>query len=431
MKKLIWIGVAIAALGFNHAIAQTRELSTSGQLLDRVVAIVNDGIVLQSELEAQMRLISQRLVDQGVQLPPRGVLRQQVLERLVIGEIQMQRAARLDIRITEEQLNSTLARIAANNKVSFEQLPQVLAQQGLDYADYREEMRREMTISQLRQRDVDSRVNVSERELDQLMEAQTSGAAAEFEMSHILISIPSSATPEQLEVASDKAQTVYRRLLQGEEFSEMAVSYSDAQDALEGGYLGWRKGAQLPTIFSDIVPGMKAGQIFEPIRSSSGFHIIRINEVRGVDPVIVTQSHFRHILLTANELKDDATVETELMAVRQRILDGEDFGAVALAVSEDPGSGSEGGDLGWTEPGTFVPEFDAVVKDLQIGEISEPFKTRFGWHIVELLEVREYDSTQDKLRNEAYMAILQRKVAEQSEIWVRQLRDEAFVEYKL
>ena len=431
ITRLAWIGAAIFTLAGAQALAQTRELSTSGQLLDRVVAVVNEGVVLQSELEGQMRLISQRLVDQGVQLPPRGVLRQQVLERLIIGEIQMQRADRLDIRITDEQLNSTLARIAATNNVAFEQLPQALAQQGIDYADYREEMRREMTISQLRQRDVDARVNVSDRELEQFMEDQLTRGSAEYEMSHILISIPSSATPEQLTVAQEKAQTVYRRLLQGEEFGEMAVSYSDAQDALEGGYLGWRKGAQLTTIFAEIVPDMEAGEISEPIRSPSGFHILKLGEVRGVDPVFVTQKHLRHILMTTNELKDDATVRDELLATRQRILDGEDFGAVALAVSEDPGSGSEGGDLGWTEPGTFVPEFEKAISGLQIDEISEPFKTRFGWHIVQLLEVREYDSTQDKMRNEAYMAILQRKVAEESEVWVRRLRDEAFVEYKL
>ncbi len=431
IRMFCLLGIMMPALYANQALAQTRELSTSGQLLDRVVAVVNDGVVLQSELEAQMRLITQRLTEQGVQLPPRGVLRQQVLERLIIGEIQMQRAARLDIRVTDEQLNSTLARVAASNNVPFEQLPQVLAQQGIDYADYRDEMRREMTISQLRQRDVDARINVSDRELDQFMEEQSAAGSAEFELSHILISIPSSATPEQLKIAEEKAQTVYRRLLQGEEFGEMAVSFSDAQDALEGGYLGWRNYAQVPTIFAEIVPNMTAGQVSEPIRSPSGFHIIKMGEIRGVEPVYVTQSHLRHILLTTNELKDDATVEGELEAIRQRILDGEDFGAVALAVSEDPGSGSEGGDLGWTEPGTFVPEFEKEIQSLRVGQISEPFKTRFGWHIVELIEVREYDSTEDKMRNEAYMAILQRKVAEQSEIWVRQLRDQAFVEYKL
>jgi peptidyl-prolyl cis-trans isomerase SurA len=426
--RLVCLPLLLASL---TAWPQTRDLSTSGELLDRIVAVVNDGVVLQSELNEQIRLISVRLADQGVQLPPAGVLRQQVLERLILMQIQLQRADRLDIQVDEEQLSRTLERIAQRNNISFDQLPALLAQQGLDYTAYREDIRRELIVNQVRQRDVDARVTVSQREMDQLLERQAQSDQREFELAHILIGTRSSATPEQIEAAGERAQLVYRRLLQGEDFGEMAVSYSEAQDALDGGYLGWREATQLPTIFAEVVPDMSAGQVSEPIRSSSGYHIIKVIDVRGAEKIMVTEFHARHILMVPNELVTDEQVSQELSRIREKVLGGADFGEFARTVSEDPGSQGNGGDLGWNEPGAFVPEFDEQIAQLTPGEISEPFRTRFGWHIVQLLETREQDATEENRRNEAYFAIMQRKVAEQTELWVRRLRDEAFVEYRL
>lgn len=414
--------------------AQTRELSTSGELLDRIVVLVNDGIVLQSELDRQMAMISKRLREQGVELPPESVLRQQVLERLVLTEIQMQRAQRLDILVSDEQVNTALNSVAARNKIPFNQLPEVLRSEGIDYAEYREEIRREMTMGQLRQREVDSRVGISPKEVDQYLakQSQQLDAGAEYELAHILVGVPTSATPEQVQDAEEKAQGIYRQLLQGADFGQTAVASSDGRDALEGGYLGWLPAGRVPTIFAEVIPTLQAGKISEPLRSNSGFHILHLMNVRGIEPVIVDQIRARHILIETNEILDDSAARQRLQEIRARIVDGgEDFATVAVAVSDDPGTASEGGDLGWSTRGRFVPQFEAVADTLEIDEISQPFQTQFGWHILQLLGKRKHDSTADARRNDAYMAILQRKSAEETELWLRRLRDEAFVEFRL
>ncbi len=414
--------------------AQTREISTSGELLDRVVAQVDEGVVLQSELDSAMTLISQRLTEQGVELPPDSILRQQVLERLILAEIQMQRAAELDIRVSDEQLNGALANVASRHNIPFNELPDVLAAEGIDYGTYREEMRREMIMAQLRQRDVESRVNVTPRELDQYLAKQSErlDANAEYELAHILIGLPGNATPEQIKAAETKAQDIYRKLLQGADFGQTAVATSESRDALEGGYLGWLKSGEVPTLFADIIPTLGKDQVSEPVRSGSGYHILKLMGLRGVDPVIVDQIHTRHILIQTNEILDSESARKKLEEIRARIVDnGEDFGAVAKAISDDPGSASEGGDLGWATRGRFVKDFEDVADTLEENEISQPFKTQFGWHILQLLGKRQYDSTADSRRNQAYQALRQRKVVEQTEIWLRRLRDEAFVEVRL
>lgn len=426
--------VATPALTPAPAHAQTREISTSGELLDRVVAQVDEGVVLQSELDSQMALISQRLTEQGVELPPDSILRQQVLERLILSEIQMQRAGDLDIRVSDEQLNGALANVASRHNIPFNDLPAVLAAEGIDYSAYREEMRREMIMGQLRQRDVESRVSVTPRELEQHLTKQSErlDANAEYELAHILVSLPGNATPEQIKTAETKAQEIYRKLLQGADFEQTAVSSSEARDALEGGYLGWLKSGEVPTLFADIIPTLSKGQVSEPVRSGSGYHVLKLIAVRGVDPVIVDQIHTRHILIQTNEILDSDSARRKLEEVRKRIVeDGEDFGAVAKAISDDPGSGSEGGDLGWSTRGRFVPDFERVADTLEENEISQPFKTQFGWHILQLLGKRKHDSTAENRRNQAFQALRQRKVVEQTEIWMRRIRDEAFVEVRL
>ena len=424
----------LTAFASPFAAAQTREASSSGELLDRVAATVNEGIVLSSELDEQIALISDRMRAQRLELPPQNVLRQQVLERLVLQELQMQRADRAGIKVSDEILNNAMRDVAEQNRIPLAQLPQALAEQGIDYASYREGMRKELVQQMLRQRDVFARINVSPREIDQFIERQKKAPSEsnEYNISHILIAVPQAATPEQLEESEKKAQDVYEKAIAGEDFARLAVANSNAQTALEGGSLGWRKGPELPTFLAEMVSGLKAGDVTKPIRTPSGFHIVRLNDQRGNAQVIVNQVNARHILIKPNELQDDATVRQKLEGIRDRILNkGENFAAVASVVSEDPGSAAEGGNLGWAGPGTFVPEFERQLAQLQPDEISEPFRTQFGWHIIQLLGRRQFDTTQDMVRQNAFRALRESKADEETELWLRRLRDEAYVEFKL
>jgi peptidyl-prolyl cis-trans isomerase SurA len=430
-----WLAIAalLCVISGNSATAQNRTLSDKGVMLDRVAAVVNDGVVLRSELEEQMSLVGERLKAQGLEMPPADVLRQQVLERLILQELQIQRAQRAGIRVNDENLNQALAEVAQRNNIGLAQLPAALAAQGIDYGAYRETVRREMTIQVLQQRDVIQRINVSPRELEQFLEKQKSRPSElnEYNLSHILIAVPQEATPQQLEDATRRAEDVVNRARQGEDFARLAVANSNSQTALEGGALGWRRGPEIPTVLADLVVGLKPGEISAPLRTPSGYHIVRLNEVRGADQqVVIEQTRARHILLKPTEIQDDATVEQRLREVRERILKGEDFAVLAKTLSEDPGSGAEGGDLGWTAPGTFVPEFDAVLASLRENEISEPFRTQFGWHIVQLLGKRQYDSTDELRRQRAFLQLRGSKADEETELWLRRLRDEAYVDIK-
>ncbi|MGC1520639.1 MAG: peptidylprolyl isomerase [Steroidobacteraceae bacterium] len=435
MRKIAFfcLNAAAVALVSTVALAQTRDIGVHGELLDRIAAIVNDGLVLKSELDAQMDAVTKRLQEQKVELPSQSVLKQQVLDRLILQEIQAQHAKRVGLTVSDEQLNSALQEIASRNKIPFDQLPTALAAQGVDYKQYRESMRRELTLSTLRQRDVISHINVSPRELEQFLARQDSAAANdEFNVSHILLSLPEAATPQQLEDISRKAHDLAARAAKGEDFGQLAIANSNSQTALEGGQLGWRKGTQLPEFILQLVTKMKPGEVSEPVRTPSGFHIVKLNERRsGETKVIINQIHVRHILMKTNELDDDETVRQKLSKLRDRIMKGEDFAGLASTNSADPGSAPDGGDLGWTGPGTFVPEFDKAIADLKVNEISQPFKTRYGWHIVQMLGTRTYDSTDDVRRQRAFAAIRESKADEETELWLRRLRDEAFVEIKM
>src|ERR1700678_204324 len=435
MRKVFQVCALVVAqmLLLSPAFAQTRDISVHGELLDRIAAIVNDGLVLKSELDQQMTSVEKRLQEQKVELPSQSVLQQQVLDRLVLQEIQLQRAKHVGLTITDEQLNGALQQIAARNKIPFDQLPTALQAQGVDYKTYRESMRKELTLSTLRQRDVIAHINVSPHELEQYMAREQNAAANdEFNVSHILLSLPAAATPQQLDEISHKAQDVASRAGKGEDFGQLAIANSNSQTALDGGQLGWRKGSQLPQFILDLVTKMKPGDVSAPVRTPSGFHIVKLNERRGGQaPVIVNQIHVRHILLKPNELDDDETVRQKLLKLRDRITKGEDFAGIASATSEDPGSAPDGGDLGWSGPGTFVPEFDKAIADLKDNEISQPFKTRDGWHIVQMLGTRTYDSTDDVRRQRAFAAIRESKADEETELWLRRLRDDAFVEIKM
>src|SRR6185437_9211807 len=413
--------------------AQTRELATKGVLLDRVAAVVNDGVVLNSELEDQIGLVSERLKQQKLELPPQNVLRQQVLERLGLQEIEAQRANKAGLKVPDETLNTALTDVAQRNGIPLSQLPEALSQQGIDYAAYREDMRKELTLGLLRQRDVLQRISITPREIDQYLEKEAKAPAAdeEYNVSHILIAVPEEATPAQLEAASKQATDVANRAKGGEDFAKLALAYSKSQTALEGGALGWRKGGELPTFLADTIAKLKPGEVSETLRTPTGFHIIRLNDVRGANhKAMENQVHVRHILMKTTALADDATVKEKLSDLRARILKGEDFAGLAQTTSEDPGSGSQGGDLGWTGPGTFVPEFEAAIANLKDGEISQPFHTQYGWHIAQILGRRQVDNTDELKRRQAIEAIRASKADEETELWLRRLRDEAYVEYK-
>lgn len=427
-------GLVVALAGLpGPAPAQTRELSGSGQLLDGIAAVVNDGVVLKSELEAETGEIVARLQAQGTQLPPSQILQRQILDRLVIQQLQLQRAAKLGIRVADEQLNQALSTIARRNNVTLAELPAMLAREGVDYAQYRRELRDQISIDQLRQRDVLQRISVSPAELDAYMARQAGQESQrqEYLLSHILIAVSANAPQEQVDAADRQIRELAERIRQGDDFAELAVAYSNSQQALEGGSLGWRRGSELPSLFADVAPGLAQGQVSEPIRNASGFHLIRLDDQRGGEAIMENQTRARHILLTTTEILDDSSAEQQLAKIRERILDGEDFAAVAKAVSQDPQSALEGGDLGWNGPGNFVPAFDKVMNALELNEISKPFRSPFGWHIVQVLERRVHDVTSDRQRQEAILAIRNSKLGDETEIWARRLRDEAFVEYRM
>jgi peptidyl-prolyl cis-trans isomerase SurA len=433
--------LALLGLAANRSWSQTRELGGTGELLDGVAAVVDNGVVLKSELEMRVALVidNMRLAqldlppEQRRPLPPLSVLEEQVLEQLILQQIQLQRAARFGIVVNDEMLNQALSSVAQEIGLTLEALPSALAAENIDYAMYRQDTREQMALDQLQQRDVYATIVVSPRELQLCLERSSTSLAedVDYDISHILIGLPSNATQAAVDDATARVEEIYDRLDAGEEFSQLAITFSGGQTALEGGSLGWRKGYQLPTLFTDVVIAMESGEVSAPIQSGSGFHIVRLNETRGAQVVIVDQVRVRHILLRPNEIMDDAAVQQRLIGIREQLLAGDEFGPIARSLSEDPGSASEDGDLGWVEAGVFVPEFEEQLNSLELNELSEPFQTRFGWHLVEVTDTRTYDTTEEIKEQRCADQIRESKVEEERELWLRRLRDEAFVEYRL
>lgn len=438
MRRSVYLSsAALSFLGLVAApfVGGAKELSTNGALLDRIVAVVNEGVVLQSELDTQAREIEARLRGQNVALPPESVLRQQVLDRLVLEEIQQQRADRAGIKISDEQVNAALGDIAKRQNVTLEQLPEKLAADRIDYAQYRTELKKEIARQILRQRDVVQRIVVTPRELDQYLEHQkkTASAANEYEVAHILIAVAQGAKPAQLAQANQLAHEIDDRAHKGDDFGALAVTYSQSESALEGGSLGWRKGTELPTFLADVIARMKPGDVSDVLQTPSGFHIVKLVDTRAAGgPQMVQQVHLRHILLKPTEVEDDATVEQKLARWREQVVSGkEDFAVFAKTYSQDSASAINGGDLGWSEASVFVPEFAAAVAGLKEGEISQPFRTQYGWHVVQLLGHRNFDNTNDAARERAFEAMRDSRVEEATELWLQRIRDESYVEPRL
>jgi len=429
-QKLISLFATLAILN-STGYSQTRDLGGTGKLLDGVAAIVNDGVVLRSEVNEQLNAIIANLENQQGQLPPRNVIESQVLERLIIKQIQLQRAERLGIRIPDEVLNSAITNVADKNNVSFSDFPEVLAEEGISYDAYRQELREQLTIDQLRQRDVASRILVSPSELESFLILQKDQDALNFDydLSHILITVSSSASTKQITNTENLIKDIYQRINNGENFATLAIEFSQGQQNLNGGRLGWLKGEQLPTIFVQNATQLEIGEVSQPFRSSSGFHLILLHDFKGIQPTFQDQIRVRNILIKTNEILDDDAAKEKLKTIRDQIINDGDFGAIAAAISEDAGSAQEGGDMGWTGPGFFVPEFEEVANAMENDEISEPFKTRYGWHIIQFLGKRVFDNSDEIQKRQAIAAIRNSKLSDEIELWARELRDEAFVEY--
>jgi peptidyl-prolyl cis-trans isomerase SurA len=442
MTTLKNIALALCAVSFVATVAhaQERGLGAGGQMLDGVAAVVNDGVVLKSELSERLEFVianmrkqqEEQPADKRRALPPTAVIEQQVLEQLVLREIQLQRAKRVGINVSDDMLNEALTRVATNLGYTLEELPTVLAAQNVDYVSYREDSRQDMIIEQLQQRDVINRIAITPRELDQCLASATANASNEFDynISHILISVPANATAQDIEKARQRIEEIHTRLDNGEDFARLAVATSHAQTALDGGSLGWRKGAQLPTLFRDSVIHMKPGEYSQPIQAGSGFQIVKLNEMRGAERTMVDQLHVRHILLRPNEILDDAAVRQKLLGVRAQIVGGAEFATVARAVSEDPQSASDGGDLGWLSPGDTAPDFEQAMAKLPLHQLSEPVRSRFGWHLIEVLDARSHDVTDEKKREDCGRQIRQAKAEEERELWLRRLRDQTYVDLR-
>ena len=423
---------AILALSAAPLVA-AEELSDTGEFIDGVAAIVNEGVVLKSQLREEITRIVRLSQDQGFQLPPPDILEEQILERLILTEIQLQRAQQIGLVVSDQMLNEAIANMAQQNNIPFEQMPAALAAQGIEYADFRRGIREEITLDQLRRIMVAQNINVSDREIEACVTDLEDNVVVNstWNLSHILINLPEGANADQIDEVEAAARTVYEQILDGADFGEMAVRHSQSDTALRGGSLGWIEGQQIPSFFVDILTNMQAGDVSEPFRTSSSFHIVKVNELRSaVQRSEINQLRARHILITPNEIIDDETAKQQLEDALERIEAGEDFGELAKLLSDGP-TAPVGGDLGWSGPGTFVPEFEDVVNNMEIGDISEPFRSPFGWHIVELMDKRVYDNTEDLKRMNCDARIRNSKMEDETQLWTRRLRDEAFVVSRL
>ncbi len=410
------------------------ELSETGEFIDGVAAIVNDGIVLKSQYFEMLDMIKKQAKTEGWPLPPEDILQEQVLERVILTEIQLQRADRIGLSTSDETVNEVISDVAAKRGIAFEDLPRVMTEEGIDYQDFRRNMREDITLQQLRRIEVQRRIEVSPREIQNCLADLEDNVVvnSDYNLSHILLPLPESASASQIEDIVNIAQDIYERATDAADFRELAVRFSGGPTALQGGALGWLKGDQVPTVFTDILAPLSAGDISKPFRTSSSIHIVKVNDMRrAVERSEEKQVNARHILVMPNEIIDDETARQQLMDAHQRIIDGEDFGELAKLLSDDPGSANTGGDLGWAGPNMFVGEFQEAVDKLEVGEMSEPFRSPFGWHIVQVLDRRTYDNTEDLKEQNCVARIRNGKMDDETQLWMRQMRDEAYVDIRM
>ena len=400
--------------------------------MDRIIAVVEDEVLFESELRDMVRTISLQLRQRDVALPPQDVFIPQVLERLIVKKVQMQTAARLGIRLDDDDLNSSIKNIAQKNQMTLSQFRDVLERDGYNYENFRDQIREDMIISRLHKVQVGDKIVVSDREIDTLLATQAAQGAAQdaYHLLHILINVPEAASPEQVQAAQEKLAKVQLLLAQGGDFSEIASGYSDGQNALEGGDLGWRLQGELPSLFAQQVPKLSVSEVSQVIRSGSGFHLVKLADKKSQETHMVKQTSASHILINTNDLVSDDDAKNRLEKLRFRVENGEDFADLARAHSDDMVSAVRGGDLGWSTPGTMVPEFEKQMNALANNAMSEVFKSRFGWHLIILHNRREQNMADENKRSKAREQIHGRKMAEELDTWLRELRDSSYVEYR-
>ncbi|MCW8891257.1 MAG: peptidylprolyl isomerase [Sedimenticola sp.] len=407
--------------------------AASVQPIDEIIAIVDDDIIVRSELDIEMMKIVSQLRQQEQRLPPKAILERQVLGRLILKKLQLAAAARAGIVVSEDIVAQAINNIAQNNNLSLSEFRQTLEQGGISFRSFRTGIQEEIIMQRLQDQEVRRRIRVTDQEVDAYIarQAKTTGERSAYHLQHILIATPEAASPEQMQRARERAESIVTSLREGAVFADVALTESDGRQALEGGDLGWRKANQLPTLFADLVVNMERGEISEPIRTASGYHIIRLNDYKGGERKIITQSQVRHILISTNEVTSNADAKTRLEQLRQRIVGGDDFASLARSHSDDKASAIKGGDLGWITPGALLPRFEEEIAKLAPGELTEPFRTEFGWHLAQLISRRQHDSTAEIQKAEARKTISDRKVAEEGELYLRRLKDEAYIDIRL
>jgi peptidyl-prolyl cis-trans isomerase SurA len=402
-------------------------------LLDRVVAIINDEALTQFDVNEQKRIVLGQMRTQKVTPPAPDILEKQLLERLITERVLMQVAKETGIRVDDTQVERTIARIAQDNKLSPDDFRKAVEREGMLFTKYRDDVRNEIMVQRLRDREVEGRVSVSDAEVDHFLATQAAqaGGDVEYRLSHILVLVPEQASPDQIDVRLRRAEDALKQIRSGGDFGQVAAGFSDAPDALQGGNLGWRAPARLPTVFADPVRSLKPGEVSGVLRSASGFHLVKLLETRGRNsPTVVQQSRVRHILVKVNEVASEQEAKLKIERIKERINLGAKFEEQAKLGSED-GSAAKGGDLGWVSPGDTVPDFEQAMNRLDLGELSSPVRTSFGWHLLQVQERRTQDVTSERQRDQARMALRQRKSDEAFQDWVRQARDRAYVEIKI
>lgn len=432
LAALALLGLVIGAVQAAPATPTTNHRSSQPQTLDRIVAVVNDGVITQNQLNARVRSATMQLHRQKVQLPPADILRQQVLDQMVTERAQVQAAKEAGIQVDDAELEQALIRVAANQKMTPQQMRQTVEKDGVTWLEFREEIRNQMMIARVREREVDAKINVSPGEVDNFLANQgAAGTGEEVHIAHIVIRIPEGASPETLNKLRMKAVSIDEQARAGRDFAQLAATYSESNDALQGGDLGFRPVDSLPQVMSSAIANLKPGQVSDVVRSPSGFHIVKLISRKGGSALPqVQQTHARHILIKVTEVTSEAEARQKIGQVHSRLKSGEDFAALAKLYSQD-GSAQKGGDLGWLYPGDTVPAFDQAMNALKVGEISNPVQSQFGFHIIQVLERRTTDVSQERQRQRATMALRQRKTEEANQEWVRQVRDRAYVEIRL
>ena len=431
--KLLILVTMFTPLLATSAESNARKQSNEIVKMDRIIAIVDQAVITEQELINRTQTVIAQLEKQGTALPPQNVLEKQVLERLIIDSLQLQLAAQTGVKVDDTQLDKTIERIAAQNKMSVDEFKVLLEKDGIAMRKFREDIRSEITISRLREREVENKLNISEAEIDNYLTTQANRGEEqdEYEISHILIRTPEDASPEDLQKAKSKTEQALKKLADGASFEQVSAGFSDAPNALEGGSMGWKTGAQLPALFLEVLKPLQAGEVSKPVRSPNGFHILKVNNRRGgTSSLVIGQTHARHILIKLSEVLSEKEAKRKIDVIKERLDNGGKFEELARQFSED-GSANSGGDLGWVNPGDTVPAFEKAMNGLGLGELSEPVLSPFGWHIIQVLERRQQDMTKEASRLKARQEIRVRKSEEAYQDWIRELRDRAFVELRL